>query len=62
MNGRRTRLPELILARLAAGVAPVDGVYWFERAGRSWIDRSKDRSRLRADAGLNRRPRYTDTD
>jgi hypothetical protein len=62
MNDRRTRLPELLLARLSLGAVPIDGVYWYERQGRSWIDRSRERNTLRADSGIDRRRHYPDTD
>jgi hypothetical protein len=62
MNDRRTRLPELLLARLSVGVVPVDGIYWYERQTRSWIDRSREHQTLRADAGTDRRRHYPDTD
>ena len=61
MNDRKVRLPELILARLSQGAVPVDGLYWYERQGRSWIDRGTDRKALRAEAGIDRRPRDTDS-
>jgi hypothetical protein len=62
MNDRKVRLPELILARLSQGAVPVDGLYWYERQGRSWIDRSGDRKALRAKSGIDRRPHDADTD
>lgn len=48
MNNRRRRLPELILARLSVGAVPIDGIYWFERQGRPWIDRARERELLHA--------------
>jgi hypothetical protein len=62
MSDRRTRLPELLLARLSVGVVPVDGIYWYERQTRSWIDRSRELQTLRADASTDRRRHYPDTD
>jgi hypothetical protein len=62
MNDRKTRLPELLLARLSLGAVPVDGMYWYERQGRPWLDRSRDHKALRADAGIDRKRRYPDTD
>ena len=55
MNDRKVRLPELILARLSQGAVPVDGLYWYERQGRSWFDRATDRKTLQADSGIDRR-------
>lgn len=62
MNDRKVRLPEVILARLSQGAVPVDGLYWYERQGRSWIDRGADRKALRAASGIDRRPHDADAD
>ncbi|HZF15953.1 MAG TPA: hypothetical protein VE046_08450 [Steroidobacteraceae bacterium] len=62
MNDRRTRLPDLILARLSLGAVPLDGLYWYDRKGRSWIDNSRERQSLEADSAAFRRPHYPDTD
>jgi len=61
MNDRKVRLPELILARLSQGAVPVDGLYWYERQGRSWIDRSADGEALRANSGIDRRSHDADS-
>jgi hypothetical protein len=57
MSTRKSKLPELILARLALGSVPIDGAYWFDRPGPRWIDRSRDRTRPRRDER-----RHDDTD
>lgn len=44
MSKQKSNLPELILARLARGMVPIDGGYWHERSASSWIDHGRDRS------------------
>ena len=47
MSERKSSLPEIILARLAAGAVPVDGIFWLERPRSSWIERGRRRAPTR---------------
>lgn len=62
MNDRKATLPELIMARLSLGAVPVDGLYWYERQGRTWIDRSREQPNLKPWGASYHRPHYADTD